>query len=117
MGGQSIESHQSSHGTASNEGMLPIRQGLEIFVYKWLELIYEPLHGFFATPFKWATKLLIIKVIRRILRKPAIIRTGITLYSSNYDRCFYLIKIFTKSPAFAIGSMAVIKNIVPVKHI
>ena len=113
---QGVQAHQTAHGAAADEGVLPVGQGAEIAVDEGLEPVDEPVHGRSPLAVKVAVGR-VIEAVGRILHQTLVVRPGVALDRRHDERRVGVVQIVCQPPALAEGGIFVKKDILAVEHV
>ena len=115
MGHNCIISHQSAHGAAADTGIFPLWFCSEMRIDQRFQLIDHPLHKDFAR----SMNPLSVKILEIIGRKllQTLVALMIAFNTDNDQLVLPLPHKFLQSPGFTVGSILIIKKIVPIIHI
>ena len=117
---QGVYGHDPAHGTARHKREFPFRKSGIVFVDIRLKPLYDIVHGELAAPFDTAV-FRIREVKGRILGQATaaffIFRMVIAFERGNDQWDVVFREVVQNPPAFSVGSVAVAKKILTVKHI
>ena len=110
-----VERHQAAHGGTTDDGIFAVGQGAKMGIDEGFELIHEPLHVNMALAGDLAHGS-IFKIKGRIFMQTAVAHM-IALNGNNNHGLSGAVHVFLHTPGFAVGCIAVIEDVVSVKHI